>query len=130
MQKIKLVKILISVFALVVVLGSGATAYYFYHKYKNVPGVEVDDLVIKISKLVELPQGEKPALATVDDREKLQGQSFFAKAQNGDKVLIYAQAQRAVLYRPSINKVIEIMNLSTGEQNNTANTKEKDEESK
>lgn len=72
----------------------------------------------EINKLAELPQNETPTLATVSDVSKLQSQAFFKNAQNGDKVLIYAQAKRAVLYRPSTNKVIEItsVNLSNNSQ--------------
>lgn len=69
---------------------------------------EADDTVAKVGKLVLLPEGEQATLATVTDVTKLKGQSFFAKAQNGDKVLIYEQSKKAILYRPALNKVIEI----------------------
>jgi hypothetical protein len=64
-------------------------------------------LVVKVGKLVELPSGETPTTATVSDASKLKNQEFFAQAQNGDKVLIYSKSKRAVLYRPSSNKIIE-----------------------
>lgn len=50
---------------------------------------------------------ETPTIATVSDITKLQGQPFFAKAQNGDKVYVYSNAKKAILYRPSENKIIE-----------------------
>ncbi len=68
---------------------------------------EAEDLAKQISVFLELPKDETPTLATVSDVTKLQEQLFFQKAQNGDRVLVYAQAQRAVLYRPSTKKVIE-----------------------
>lgn len=76
-----------------------------------------DRLIEDVGKLVQLPQGETPTIATVSDVTKLKNQAFFAKAQNGDKVLIYTQAKRAILYRPSTNKVIEIAPVNIGDNN-------------
>ncbi|MEJ0073175.1 MAG: hypothetical protein WDN27_03815 [Candidatus Saccharibacteria bacterium] len=67
---------------------------------------EVKSLVSEVSQLVSLPD-ETPTLATVTDPSKLQDQQFFTEAQKGDKVLIFPNAKRAVLYRPSTHKVIE-----------------------
>jgi hypothetical protein len=68
-------------------------------------------LVAAVSKLIVLPASEQPTIATVADLSKLQGQPFFANAQVGDKVLIYSQAGKAILYRPSENKIIELAPL-------------------
>ncbi len=68
---------------------------------------ETKELTVKIGKLIELPSNETPTTATVNDANKLKNQEFFARAQNGDKVLIYSSSNRAVLYRPSTNKVVE-----------------------
>lgn len=77
---------------------------------------ETQNLKNKISELVEVPQGEEPTIATVQDVTKLQGQSFFKNAQNGDKVLIYSQAQKAILFRPSTSKIIEVAPVNLGNQ--------------
>jgi hypothetical protein len=69
-------------------------------------------LLDKIGAIILLPKDETPTIATVNDLDKLKGQPFFANAQLGDKVLIYAKAKKAVLYRPSENKVIELAPLS------------------
>jgi hypothetical protein len=74
---------------------------------KTAGQTESQKLVNQIGTLVDLPSGETPTVATVKDAIKLKSQDFFAHAQNGDRVVVYSQAHRAVLYRPSTNKVIE-----------------------
>ncbi len=61
-----------------------------------------------ISRIIDLPAGEKPTIFPVYDVEKLRDQPFFARAQNGDVVMIFSAAQKAYLYRPSANKLIEV----------------------
>lgn len=48
------------------------------------------------------------------DPEKLRDQPFFANAQRGDKVLIYANAKKAILYNPPSNKIIEVAPVNIG----------------
>jgi len=74
----------------------------------NQKEVETTDIVSKVSRLYLLPNNEKPTVATVSNPEVLKGQSLFNSAQKGDKVLIFSNLGKAVLYRPSIDKIIEI----------------------
>lgn len=69
-------------------------------------------LLEKIGKLIMLPS-EAPRIATVSDISKLVDQPFFVNAQNGDKVLIYEKAAKVILYRPNINKLIDVASLNT-----------------
>lgn len=89
-----------------------AVAGYFYYQYRQSPKVqsaeEIKNLKEEISAIFELPTDEEPTLATVADREKLAEQPFFQKAENGDKVLIYSNSGRAILYRPSVKKIIDV----------------------
>lgn len=74
---------------------------------------QADDLITRVSKLLELPKGEEPTVASVDDAAAAKAQSaFFTNAQNGDKVLIYVKAGEAILYRPSTNKIILVAPLT------------------
>ena len=73
---------------------------------------EVKQVIAQVGSLIILPTDEEPTLATVSDLAKLKDQPFFANAQIGDKVLIYSKARKAILYRPSTNKIIELAPLS------------------
>jgi hypothetical protein len=113
--------------AIIVILVIAALpSYYYYNQYQKAQMLlqnpkasataEVTTLVDKVGKLMELPSSETPTIATVSDVTKLTGQPFFAKAKNGDKVLIFTQAKEAVLYRENINKIIQVapVNLGSG----------------
>ncbi len=109
-------KIILWLVLVIIFLGAGGAAAYFYTKYRQVvknPEIitkaEKDWLIEKVSRLMSLPQGEEPSIATVLDRDKLKDQPFFKDAENGDKILIYTKAQKAILYRPSADKIIEVM---------------------
>ena len=78
------------------------------HEQTKSPQQIVSDTITAVSKLVVLPADETPTVATITDLAPLAGQPFFAQAKVGDKVLIYAKAQKAILYDPSTDKVIEI----------------------
>ncbi len=112
--------------ALVLAIAVGATGLYFYNQSQKPKNVnlqdvsEIKDLVGKIGKLMELPSDETPSVATVSESIKLRSQPFFAKADNGDKVLIYQKAQKAILYRPSENKIIEVALYNPQTPNSTA----------
>ncbi len=75
--------------------------------------IEAEKLAKEVGKFLELPEGETPTVATVKNKTQLNGQIFFERAENGDKVLIYPEAKRAVLYRPSSKKVVEYAPVET-----------------
>lgn len=90
---------------------------YFFFTKANSPTVavksdEVTRLIEELSQIYDLPTGEVPTIATVTDVEKLKDQPFFEKAKNGDKVIIYNQAKKAILYDPVSRKILEIAPLS------------------
>ena len=109
--------IIIVTFSLVALAAVGA-AVYFYVQYQktqeqlksptSAAEAETASLITEVGKLIVLPTGEQPTVATVSDINKLKSQSFFANAQNGDKVLIYTKAQKAILYDPSQKKIVEV----------------------
>lgn len=76
---------------------------------------KIEAVVAKVEKLIDLPQGELPTLATVTDTAQLAEQPFFANAEVGDQVLLYTTAQKAYLYSPSKNVIVEVASLNIGQ---------------
>jgi len=117
----KLVYLLI--IGIFIVLAIGISSY-FYIQYSNTKKLlnkeqtsskeDVSKTIQQVGKLIELPD-ETPTVATVSDVEKLKSQAFFSKAQNGDKVLIFTDSKKAILYRPSTKKIIEVSALNIGD---------------
>ena len=72
------------------------------------PNLEnLNEVKMAISKHYVLPSDEEPALATVTDKSKLN--SVLAnKTENGDRILIYQKNQQAIIYRPSIDRVVDV----------------------
>lgn len=79
---------------------------------KTAGKTEIQIIEDQVDRVVDIPKDEEPTLATVNDITKLKNQSFFKNAQNGDKLLIYTKSQRALLYRPVQNRVIEYSNVN------------------
>ena len=119
-------QVLVRLVIVALVALSGFLVYKYIHSQNDVKRLsnlqesareETRQLIKNVGKLVEIPSNETPTIATVSDASKVKDQAFFAKAQNGDKVLIFSQARRAILYRPSADKVIELAPINIG--NNT-----------
>jgi len=106
----------------IVIIAVSGLAYYFYAEssaLKKDPNKatldETDKIVAEVSKLMVLPQGEVPTLATVANPEALRNQSFFLQAKRGDRVLIYTNARKAILYDQKNHKIIEVAPVNIGE---------------
>ncbi len=119
---------IIGIVGLILVVSIGSSVYLFiqYRKAKSLltnpqqsTKEQQKELVKQVAKLIELPD-EEPTIATVLDKDKLEDQPFFKKAQNGDKVLVFSQAKKALLYRPSQNKIIEFSPINLGETAGTS----------
>ena len=113
-----LVKVLV-----IAVLALGTSSYYFYNEasmLKKDPNKtakeDTDKLVAQIGKLIVLPEGETPTVVTVSDPEKLKDQAFFSRAKTGDKVLIYTNARKALLYDVENNKIVEVAPINIGQK--------------
>lgn len=141
----KKIRLIIFGVLLVGLIGMSGVAFYFARQAgANKAGVKITGslpqngsatstvqdsaaLIEAIGKLILLPTGEEPTIATVSDPEKLKEQSFFANASVGDKVLIYVEAKKAYLYNVAQNKLIEVAPIDVGQSaaTSTATTTKK-----
>lgn len=123
--KVKVKKLYFALGFLFVLLAAGG--YLGYSKYDKLQDEnkklsdpqeaarqETQKIKERVAKLIDVPQNEDPTIASVVDSSKLKNQAFFAKAENGDKVLMYSQAKKAILYRPSTDKIIEVAPINIG----------------
>ncbi len=121
-------KIIIGVILLASLAGNGFLLWQYQEKeseletanqtielFKSDPGAaeeaSVQEYIDQVGRVYNLPEGETPSVATVEDKELLADQPFFERAENGDVALIYPEAQLAVLYRPSTAQIVNVSSL-------------------
>lgn len=66
-----------------------------------------DKLIENIAKLIVLPD-ERPIIATIVDIKTLIDNPFFKGAKKGDKLLIFENSARAVLYNIEMNRLVNV----------------------
>lgn len=84
-------------------------------------GKETTRIIKQIAVHYELPRGEDPTVAKVQDTSKLADQPFFDKAQNGDYLVVYEKAKLAILYRESADKLINVGPINIKDDGTTSN---------
>lgn len=114
--------VLISFIVLVLLaLGAAGTGVYYYMQYQdlqnrvNNPNLEVEEILAKAGKLIDLPVDEQPTVATVNNPEAIRDQPFFAKAKKGDRVILYSNAGIAVLFDDKDNKILNFGTINVGD---------------
>ncbi len=103
--------LLIGAVALIVVFaGIAGFSLWKWQSLKADPKVSAQEtssrIIKKAGEIYELPSGEEPTVALIQDKTKLKNQSFFGKAKNGDYVLMYTKSKLALLYREKDNRII------------------------
>ena len=114
-------KLLVPVLLIVAVLGIYGSYYFFKQNQESqnllknpseINAVQSKEILAKVEILLILPKDENPTIVSVVDKSKLKGQKFFEKAENGDKVIIFLKAKKAILYRPSSNKIVDVAGVN------------------
>ncbi len=79
-------------------------------KYKK--ALDLETLLERVSRLIIVPRGETPTVATVDDANamRLQDPSFYRDAENGDRVLVWSD--KAVLYSMSHDALLAVLPIA------------------
>lgn len=121
-------KVLMGALVVFLLLAVGSTAILFI-KYQDLQQAnskqEREQIVSKIEDVVALPD-EQPSLSTVVDASKFANPALKARAQNGDKLLIYTKAKQLILYRPSTQKVIDMLAIQDTQPASAIETKTTD----
>lgn len=93
---------------------AAGTAGLLFVKYKQIadikPGSERQRIIAKLQPVIELPN-EQPNLSTVLDTTKLTNPTLKQRARNGDVLIIYKSAKRLIIYRPSSDKVVDMLTI-------------------
>lgn len=107
-------------FVVGILIGAGAIFAWNYYMVKNPTKVadqmqqaqaeaQIKDLIAKVGKLIILPTGEDPVVATINDAAALiKDQVFYKGAKNGDVVLVYQKASKAIVYSPDRNLIVNV----------------------
>ncbi|MFA6039295.1 MAG: hypothetical protein WCV62_01025 [Candidatus Peribacteraceae bacterium] len=79
----------------------------------------VREIVAKVSKHVAIPGDVQVTVATITNAEELKKDNpFYASAQNGDNIII--TPDRAIIYRPSEDRVVDMVNVSAPQGSSAA----------
>lgn len=70
---------------------------------------ETKELLAKIGHHMILPAGEEPVVAIIKDKELLaKEQKFYQDAQNGDYLVVYPKAAKAIIYSPKLDVLVNV----------------------
>src|SRR5262245_22767820 len=93
-------------------LAAAASSAYFFHQYREAvadnPGAQQRTITQKVGSLVITPK-EQAQLATVKDASRLTSSALASRTQNGDILLVYGKSGRIIIYRPSLQKVVDML---------------------
>ena len=97
-------------------------AFEYFTRPKDNGGSEAQTaaVVADVRKVMILPSGS-PTVTTVNKVTDLKKQAFFAQVQKGDKVLIYVEARKIIIYRPSTHQIVNAGPI-LNDTNSTAST--------
>lgn len=75
---------------------------------------EAQKVKAEIAKLITTPQ-EEPVMALVTNADQLiTEQPFYQGVTNGDVLVIYPQARKAILFNPRTNKLVNVGPVNVG----------------
>ena len=134
-----------SLTAIIGIIGFAGWSFYNYQKAKEkvvklstIEGQQelaeqsLENLLNRIKSHMILPEDEEPTVATITSVETLiQEQPFFKGAQNGDKVIVYVGAKKAIIYSPGRNVIVNVgaVYVEANEEDSQLLTEELEKES-
>ncbi len=102
------------------ILVLAVTAAFFFKEYRDIKKspeatakATSQRIIEKVGDIYMLPANETPTVAKIEDKSKLEGQTFFTAAENGDYLLVYTDAKIALLYRENGGKLVNVGPVNT-----------------
>lgn len=107
---------------LVLALGAFAWSFFNYQSVKKEVEVlkdpslaqrlneeQTQELLKKVGKILVLPQEKNPVVAIINDVELLaSNQDFYKDAHDGDKLIIYQNSRKAIIFDEDNNRVVNV----------------------
>lgn len=112
-------KIVIAATIVLFIGGIGVSVYLLVTKTpedKSEYLLDTSDAVLveeEVAKYFLIPNRESPSVVPITDAASMRDNPFFANAQDGDTVLIYHALGRAILWRPSEKKIVDVVPVKT-----------------
>ncbi|HZM63503.1 MAG TPA: hypothetical protein VFB59_00030 [Candidatus Saccharimonadales bacterium] len=92
-------------------LAGGAWLFFKYRQAVDANPKTVEERTIqRINEMVEAPS-EKPSVVTVSDASKLTNKELANRAKNDDKLLIYTENKRIIIFRPLSDKIVDMLTI-------------------
>ncbi|PID33173.1 hypothetical protein CR969_02215 [Candidatus Saccharibacteria bacterium] len=82
---------------------------------------QVNELRAKIEKLIIIPKEERVLVGTYKADTDLAKDPFFKDAKDGDKYLIFSESGKAIIYRESDNKLVNVGPIAVKNDSKTDN---------
>lgn len=101
-------KQLATTIVLVVLVVAAVVGGLYWWKASSATQSELQSVKAKVGRLYLLPKDETPALVSVVDESKLSSSYLKQYAKTGDKLLLYQKQGKVIIYRPSIDKIVDI----------------------
>ena len=122
LKRLVSVKLPLKLIFILVLTGFAAWSFYSYRqsqkevvRLSTIEGQqelqknEIESLLEKVKTHMVLPEDEEPTVATISDVDALvKQQPFFKGTQNGDKVLVYVKARKAIIYSPERDIIVNV----------------------
>lgn len=104
-------KVIITILSIIILILGGF--YYQTHYSKKAvekrAQAETIRLVKEVKKIIVLPESDVPAVFDIQDPVLLiNQQAFFAGSEKGDKLLVYPQLGKAIIYSPKRKMIINV----------------------
>ena len=117
-KKVRPLKVLLTIGVLLLILGTAVMTFLYYQTRQELLQLstpqgqqrlseqEMTAVLEQLGKLTLLPD-EEPVMATIIDAAYLATQSaFYEQSENGDKLVVFPKAKKAIIYSPSRNIIV------------------------